>query len=356
MDINDIGWSPSWKNSFNQYESEGYMPGRVSSEYRGVYTVVTENFEGQAEVTGRFRHNTRTRSDFPTVGDWVVVEIPDMVSRCQIHAILPRYSSLVRKAAGTANEEQVLAANIDTVFLVSGLDNDFNERRIERYLTLAYESGVEPVIILNKTDLVEDLQQTTEAVDSIAYGVPVLCVSATNGIGIELLWEYLSPGKTGVLLGSSGVGKSSLINTLRGGNELKTADVRTSDSRGRHTTTNRQLIPLHNGSVLIDTPGMRELQLIANDAALSRSFDDIAELANACRFRDCSHITEPGCAVLESLKTGALNQERYESYLCQRKEIQYQQVAQDIHLQKAEKSRWKAIHASMRNHHKKDNY
>lgn len=352
MSLDLVGWSPMLKNAFAPWADQGYIPARVCREHRGIYVVMTESRECLAEVSGRFWHSTGTRSDFPAVGDWVALSVPDELSRCMIHAVLPRHSAFVRKAAGSLSEEQIVAANIDTVFLVSGLDHDFNPRRIERYVTLAYESGAEPVIILNKADLAEDLEQARLATEGVAYGIPILSVSATNDMGLESMWAYLQPGATVALLGSSGVGKSSIVNALLGREALKTAAVREDDSHGRHTTTYRQLIPLPNGSVLIDTPGMRELQLIASGDAINSSFDEIAVLAASCRFRDCSHTEEPECAVQAALAAGELDRERYESYLCLRKEIRHHQMEQDIHLQRAEKNRWKAIHKSMRHHHK----
>lgn len=352
MTLEQLGWTTAWENAFSRHAAAGYVPARVCREHRGVYAVIAETGERLAEVGGRFRHKAETRSDFPAVGDWVALEVPDAVSRCLIHAVLPRYSAFVRKAAGTQTAEQVVAANIDTVFLVSGLDRDFNPRRIERYLTLAYESGAEPVILLNKADLADNLEQVVRETQNLAYGVPVLALSAATGTGLEAVRDCLPPGATVALLGSSGVGKSSLVNALLGNPALKTAAVSEHDSRGRHTTTHRQLISLPNGAMLVDTPGMRELQLLADPASLGRAFDEIARLAASCRFRDCSHTGEPGCAVQAALAAGALAPDRYESYLRQLKEIRHHRIEQDVHLQIAEKNRWKAIHKSMRHHHK----
>jgi ribosome biogenesis GTPase len=353
--LNALGWSAAWANAFLALSNANHIPARVIREHRGVYALLSETGECLAEVSGRFRHQARTRQDFPAVGDWVASERPDELSRAIIHAVLPRYSAFARRTPGAKGEEQVVAANVDTVFLVSGLDHDFNPRRIERYLTLAYESGADPIVVLNKADLRTDPEEARLQADAVAYGVPVLLVSAMTGLGLEALRNSLKPGTTGALLGSSGVGKSTIVNALLGYDQLKTAAVSEFESRGRHTTTHRELIPLSGGAVLIDTPGMRELQLLAGDAALSRSFDEIAELAQSCRFHDCSHAGEPGCAVQAALTDGGLEMERYESYLRQLKEIRHHQVEQDVHLQIAENKRWKEIHRSMRHHHKRKN-
>jgi ribosome biogenesis GTPase len=353
MNLETIGWSLAWANAFAAANEEKGIAARIIREHRGVYALLTEAGEILAEVSGRFRHRAQMRRNFPSVGDWVVVEQPDASSRSIIHTVLPRRSAFVRRSAGTKSEEQVVAANVDTVFLVSGLDHDFNPRRIERYLTLAYESGADPLIILNKADLRDDPDHAVHQVEAVAYGVPILLVSARTGLGLDALREVLDPGMTGALLGSSGVGKSTLINALLGHEALRTAAVREDDSKGRHTTTHRELIPLPGGAVLIDTPGMRELQLVGDDASLARSFDEIADLAVLCRFKDCSHTNEPGCAVQAALADGGLDMERYESYLRQRKEIRHHQIEQDIHLQIEEKKRWKAIYRSMRFHHKR---
>ncbi len=354
MDLKHAGWSEVWQNQFLRCTKENCSPGRIICEHRGAYTVITETGDRLAEVSGHFRHFAINRSDFPAVGDWVALEIPDMVSHCLIHEVLPRFSSFVRKSAGAAMQEQVVASNVDTVFIVCGLDHDFNSRRIERYLTLAYESGAEPVILLNKADIAQDLDLARDQTESIAYGVPVLAISAIHATGLDAIWHYLQPATTSVLLGSSGVGKSSLVNALLKTERQKTNAVREYDSHGRHTTTNRQLIVLPNGALIIDTPGMREIQLLADSSSLNKSFDDISELSEDCSFRDCTHLVEPGCAVLGALASGALDQKRYESYLKLLKEVRHHQIEQDIHLQKKEKNRWKAIHKSLKHHPKYD--
>ncbi|MHC4250327.1 MAG: ribosome small subunit-dependent GTPase A [Planctomycetota bacterium] len=352
MNLEKVAWSPAWANALAARGEESGVPARVAREHRGVYVVFTEAGERLAEVSGRFRHTARTRRDFPAVGDWVVVGRTDASSRAIIHAVLPRRTEFVRGSAGTRSDGQVVAANVDTVFLVSGLDHDFNPRRIERYLTLAYESGADPVIVLNKADLHDEPERARMQTESVAYGVPILLVSATNRSGLDALRDSLAPGTTGALLGSSGVGKSTIINALLGREVLRTAAVREDDSRGRHTTTHRELIPLPGGAVLIDTPGMRELRLVGDDASLARSFDELADLARDCRFTDCSHTGEPGCAVQAALADGSLDMKRYESYLRQRKEIRHNMVARDVHQRIAEKKRWKAIHRSLQFHHK----
>lgn len=348
-----LGWTPAWANAFAAVAAADCVPARVLREHRGVFALALASGEALAEVSGRFRHRAQSREDFPAVGDWVVAEHPDPASRATIHAVLPRHSAFVRRGAGNRGEAQVVAANVDTVFLVSGLDGDFNPRRIERYLTLAYDSGAEPVIVLNKADLLDDLEAARQRTEAVAYGVPILPISATRGEGLEALRAALPPGSTGALLGSSGVGKSTLVNALLGREALSTAPVREDDSRGRHTTTHRELIALPGGAALIDTPGMRELQLVAGDASLEQAFDEIAERAAHCRFRDCAHTEEPGCAVRAALAAGELDPARYESYLRQRKEIRHHQVQQDVHLRLEERKRWQAIHRSLRFHHKR---
>ncbi len=250
-------------------------------------------------------------------------------NRGLIHAVLERRTAFIRKTAGELTEAQVVAANVDTVFLVTGLDGDFNLRRIERYLTAAWESGASPVIVLNKSDLRDDLAEVAEAVEAIALGTPVAVVSARDGANLDSLRRHLRPGKTAALLGSSGVGKSSLINRLLGEELLPTGPVREDDSRGRHVTSRRELIALPRGALLIDTPGMRELQLWADGGSLAHAFDDVESMAARCRFADCRHEREPGCAVREALASGALDLARFESYLKQRRELRHLALKQD---------------------------
>ena len=272
-----------------------------------------EEGETLARVSGRLRHRAEDRSAFPAVGDWVVLEpVPDGDSR--IHAVLPRFSRFSRRAAGDVTEEQVVAANIDVVFLVGGLDRDFNPRRIERYLVVAWESGATPVVLLNKADLVEAPEHFVGEVERVAPGVDVHAISARQTETLDVLRQYLPIGRTAALLGSSGVGKSTIVNRLVGFDLMRTQDVRLTDSRGRHTSAARQMVLLESGGILIDTPGMRELQLWESGDALRDTFTDIEALADACRFRDCQHLREPDCAVRAAVESGGLPAARLESF------------------------------------------
>lgn len=323
MNIYDLGWNNYFRQHFEQLnDKDDLIPCRITLEHRNLYQVLGEAGELVAEVTGKFRHQSQSRADFPSVGDWVAVKIRPGEHRASIHAILPRKSSFSRKVAGLETDEQILSANIDTVFLVSGLDGDFNLRRIERYLTLAWESGVNPVLILNKADICPNIEERLSQVESVAFGLPVHTISAKEKQGLEVLSEYLGRGQTATFLGSSGVGKSTLINSLLGSELLKVREIREDDSRGRHTTTSRQLIILPEGGIVIDTPGMRSVMLWADEEGLKKAFDDIEELASRCRFGDCKHDTEPGCEIKQALEDGTLDPKRYHSYLKQQKELQ----------------------------------
>lgn len=290
------------------------MPGRVTLEHNHVLRVATADGEVLAEAAGRLKHEAEGRAALPAVGDWVVVRLDDG-GRSQIRAVLPRWGCFTRKAAGHLTEPQVVAANIDTVFLVSGLDGDLNPRRIERYLLLARQSGAQPVIVLNKADVADDLEDIVPLIESLGTDVPVHVISAADGRGFEALEPYLRPGHTVALLGSSGVGKSSIVNRLYGERILATRSVRESDSRGRHTSVHRQLIQLPGGALVIDTPGMRELQLWDLDEGVQDAFDDVRRFEGQCRFRDCKHQREPGCAVKAAVEAGDLPPERYESFV-----------------------------------------
>jgi len=308
-----LGWTPRFEALFEPHREAGLIPARVSLEHTHIYRVLTGGEEWLARVVGRLRHNASSRADFPGVGDWVAVEPPSQAGDARIKAVLPRFSRFSRRAAGDPTEEQVVAANIDTVFIVGGLDHNFNPRRIERYLMVAWESGATPVIVLNKADLVDDPDGAVEEVRALAPAVDVHAVSARRPETLDLLRGHLGLGKTGALLGSSGVGKSSIVNSLVGHDLIRTHQVRESDSRGRHTSTHRQLVMLPGGGLLIDTPGMRELQLW-DTGSLSETFTDVTDLAAQCRFRDCRHRDEPGCAVTAAVASGELPEARLESF------------------------------------------
>jgi ribosome biogenesis GTPase len=330
----------------------GWVPARVVAEQRGTYRVVTSFGEVEARITGQFRHQAEGAIAFPAVGDWVAVERHDPASPVTIQQVLPRQSQFVRKVAGTLTEGQVVAANVDTVFLMAGLDGDFNLRRLERYLVTAWDSGARPVIVLNKADMCTDLAGAIAQVEAIAGGVAIHPISAVTGEGLAQLETYLEPGQTVALIGSSGVGKSTLTNYLLGREQQATQAVRVDDSRGRHTTTHRELLPLPSGALLIDTPGMRELQLWIAGSGLSETFADIEALAAACKFRDCGHNQEPGCAVQAAIAAGTLSPQRLHSYQKLQREQQRIEQRQDTHARQNSKRRFKHITKTLRHHPK----
>jgi ribosome biogenesis GTPase / thiamine phosphate phosphatase len=319
-----LGWDARWIEVWKAHRREGddSVPARVVLESQHVYRVHTGEAEVLARVTGRVRHKLSSREAFPAVGDWVALKSAMPIEEmARIVEVLPRRGRFVRKAAGTTTEAQVVAANVDVVFLVSGLDHDFNVRRIERYLLAALEGGASPVIVLNKADLPRDMDQVRADLGPVAGQVPVELVSAHSGQGVDALRRHIGPGRTAAFLGSSGVGKSTLINRLLGRDVQRTAEVRESDSKGRHTTTHRELVILPGGGLLIDTPGMRELQLWDVSTGLDDAFEDITALGIDCRFRDCTHDTEPGCAVKAATADGQLSAERHANYLRLRREV-----------------------------------
>ncbi|MGB3759047.1 MAG: ribosome small subunit-dependent GTPase A [Rivularia sp. (in: cyanobacteria)] len=353
MNLEYLGWNDFFASNFELLRQQGLTVARVAMEHRNTYILHSEFGELSGEVTGKFRHQA-TQAEFPAVGDWVVISVIESEKNAIIHSILPRKSKFSRQSAGGITKEQIVAANVDTVFLVSGLDGDFNPRRIERYLILAWESGANPVILLNKADLCKNLEDCLNQVENIALGVPIITISAANFQGLEALQLYLQPGKTVALLGSSGVGKSTITNQLKGEAIQAVKAVRQGDNRGRHTTTHRELILLPNGSLIIDTPGMREIQIWASESSLNSTFEDIETLAEECRFRDCQHGEEPGCAVQQALQEGKLNNSRFLSYQKLNKELDYLSQKQDQKVYLDTKKRWKTITKSMRKHHKRD--
>jgi ribosome biogenesis GTPase / thiamine phosphate phosphatase len=339
IDLRAYGWTDRLEELFAPHAAAGLEPARVALEHTHIYRAIAREGEVLARVSGRLRHEAGGRADFPAVGDWVAVEIrPGTEAR--IRAVLPRTSRFSRRAAGEPTEEQVVAANIDTVFLVGGLDHDFNPRRLERYLLVASESGASPVIVLNKADLADDVQARVEDVRALAPAVPVLAVSCRRPETLHPLLDHVGFGRTAALLGSSGVGKSTIVNRLVGHELLRTRDVRDSDSRGRHTSTSRQLVILPGGGLLIDTPGMREIQLW-DAGGWAETFSEITALADACRFRDCRHRAEPGCAVRRAADAGELPAARLESFLklaAEREQGERQQEARAL-LEEKRKSR-----------------
>ena len=316
MNLQDLGWDAFFADAFRPYENDNLIPARVAARHHGPCELLTELGRLGGVPAGKLGDD-----QLPAVGDWVVARPLDGERKAVIEAVLPRRSSFSRKEAWKRTTEQIVAANVDTVFLVTAFGGDLNPRRLERYLTAAWDSGSSPVIVANKCDLAADRVAELATVEAVAIGVPVLSVSASTGDGLDELEAHLAPGRTIALLGSSGVGKSTLVNRLAGRELLVTAEIG-ADGRGRHTTTHRELVPLPSGALLIDTPGMRELQLWADEEVLDSTFAEIAELAADCRFSDCSHEHEPGCAVRQAVDENSISAERYDSYLRLREEME----------------------------------
>jgi ribosome biogenesis GTPase / thiamine phosphate phosphatase len=324
------GWNEHWEARAKAAvaainTNRALVPARVTAQFSHVYRVMTSEGDRLGTVAGRYQYEATGKGDYPAVGDWVMAELAPGDERVVIHALLPRKSAVSRKVAGSQQEEQVIGANIDFLFLVNALNQDFNLRRIERYLTAAMGSGAQPVIVLTKADLCSDPEAMAEQTRTfVPANVPVVVVSAACGEGRERLAPYLSQGVTVAVAGSSGAGKSTLLNWLSEADRMRVQDIREDDAKGRHTTTHRELFPIAGGALLMDTPGMRELQLWHADEGHEEAFSDIASLAAECRFRDCRHEREEGCAVLAAVDSGELDRRRYNNYVKTGREIAHQ--------------------------------
>lgn len=347
MTLTELGWDTFFQNAWDAADRAGHFPARLIEEHKGACRLASERGDFLATVAGRLRFDGLMGHCWPAVGDWV--EAADGV----IYGLLPRRSKFSRKAAGKRTDEQVVAANVDTVLIVSAYGGDFNPRRFERYLTVVWDSGAQPVLLLNKADLCAEPDGPLAEAELAAPGVPVHSISALDGAGVEQLARYLRPGRTVALVGSSGVGKSTLMNRLMGAELQVVREVREDDGRGRHTTTARRLVVLPSGALLIDTPGMRELQLWSSEDAHGQAFEDVEILALDCRFRNCAHDAEPGCAVLAAVERGDLSRNRFASYHKLRKELAYLARKQDVRLQIEENRKWKQIHKEQKRMYKK---
>jgi len=333
--LDALGWDAERVSAFEQLQDDNLFPARVAAQHRGEFVLFAEEGELRARAAGRLFYEHDVGGQLPAVGDWVGVMPPATIA-----AILPRRSAFIRKNAGQDSTEQVLAANVDAAFLLAGLDDDFSLRRLERYITTAWESGAQPIVVLTKADLSPDVGAAVLEVEMVAIGVPVHPVSNVSGDGLAALDDYLQPGRTVVLLGSSGVGKSTLLNRLAGSEVMLTREV-AADGTGRHTTTHRELVRLPGGGLVIDTPGLRELQFWEGD--LGAAFEDIEALALECRFRNCAHMREPDCAVLGAVDDGTLELDRLRSWRKLQRELESIAARTDARLRIARKKRWKQI-------------
>lgn len=336
--LETYGWSDALQSDFAPHAAEGLVAGRVIVQQRGLYGLVTAAGEARAEISGRLARDAEA-GGYPAVGDWVAAD-PPLGGMAIIHHVLRRRTAFVRKASGREGRPQVVAANVDTAFLTASLNADLNPRRLERYLASAWQSGAAPVVVLTKADLCPDVEAAVAGVEAIALGAPVHPLSSLTGEGLETLRAYLAPGKTVVMVGSSGAGKSTLANVLLGAERMATGAIREDDARGRHTTSHRELILLPGGGLLLDTPGMRELALWDSDEGVAATFEDVEAIAEACKFRDCGHTNEPGCAVQAALRDGELDESRWRSFQKLSRELAHLESREDPALRAAERRKW----------------
>ncbi len=329
MELSELGFDDWFRQQWDALQRPGMSVARITRVDRGRYLVRNEEHEVQAEPTGKLLYSVDSSQDLPCVGDWALVQYYNDGNLAIIHDLLPRRTCLRRKAAGKKVDYQIIASNIDVAFVMQSCDDNFNIRRMERYLVMVHDGHIEPTILLSKSDLssAEDLEKRFVEINQAHIDARVMAFSSTTGVGLQTVQDALEKGKTYCLLGSSGVGKTTLLNHLLGREEFETHPVREKDGRGRHTTARRQLTLLHDGALLIDTPGMRELGVIDVGTGIDESFSDIHELSMNCRFNDCTHTMEIGCAILKAVEERELNEERYRSYLKLIKESEYHQMS-----------------------------
>ncbi|MGE7091459.1 ribosome small subunit-dependent GTPase A [Lysinibacillus sp. NPDC048646] len=357
MNLTTLGFSSYFEEQMMVFKEESKLanciPARVTLEHKHSYRVLAEEGEWLATIAGHFAYTSLGREDFPAVGDWVLVEKMAGEEKVIIHKLFERKSVFSRKVAGREITEQIVASNVDIVLLVMSLNADFNLRRLERYLVAAWDSGAKPIIVLTKADLCDDVENMLREVEAVAFGVDIFVTSALSGEGLSDIRVLFTEGVTGALLGSSGAGKSTLTNALSGETLMKVSDIREDDAKGRHTTTHRELIVLPNGGCLIDTPGMRELQLWDQGDSLSASFKDIEELSAACHYRDCTHQEEPGCAVQQAIIDGALESSRLQSYFKLQRELAFMERKTNTQARLDEQRKWKKIAKGLKKGKKK---
>lgn len=354
MDLKQLGFNAFFQKQFEQCKYTNISIGRICAEYKESYRIFSEYGELSAIISGKFRNSCTKREDFPAVGDWVLFNHIQNEGKAIIQEILQRKSKFSRKVAGNETQEQIIASNVDFAFIVCALNYDFNPRRIERYLSMVWQSSATPVIILSKADLCPNVEEKIVEVENIAFAVEIHAVNNISKEGIDVLNKYFNNNQTVVLLGSSGVGKSTLINNLANANIMKVNELRNNVDKGRHTTSHKQMIILPNGGMIIDTPGLRELQLWDAQEGISNTFNDIEEIAQYCKFNNCTHNNEPGCAVQKAIKDDLLEAKRLENYLKVRKEQEYLTSRQSQSAAKIEKDKWKVIHKEIKELYKGD--
>jgi len=351
MQLELAGWDDSWAETFAHHKDIGLLPGRVFTHNRQIYWIYTESGEITAEIAGALLYHAE-EADLPVVGDWIAFRQHSPNDPAIIHEVLPRRSKFSRKAPGRTFAEQVVAANIDTLFIVCGLDHDFKLRRIERYLAVASGSGASIVIVLTKSDLSSDVEQQVNEVASISPGIPIFPINALSAENVSVLLRYLDEGRTAALIGSSGAGKSTIVNQLLSVNLQDTQPTREHDGRGRHTTTQRELFFVPGGGLILDNPGIRELQLWSDTSPLESTFPEIEALATSCRFRDCSHQTDQGCAIQQSLANGELDRNRWRSYQKLQRELRHTALQFDDNARRNAKQRIKKLCKEVKRHHR----